>query len=591
MIGSCTGLPTTSPVTPGRGVDEKVDDVARIVVPPPAPGATPEQVVRGFIRAGAAFQESSASTEPVGTAYLAPGSSDRWRPTSQVTVYDRATPVSVARVGPDSFRVSTVAVAVIDESGRYRELPRGTIVEATFEVVEVGGESRIVLPGKGFGVWVSTDDFGRIFDPYRVYYPVVGGRRLVPDVRWLPTGPRLVTLLARAQLGPVPDYLRGTVETGFPEGTQLAVDAVSVQSGLATVVLTAPASSADAAHRRAIWAQLTATLLAAAPVSSVSVEVQESGPLPLPEAAGPARSPVDVGYAFGPLPVPRIALQRNGESVQWVDVTQVDDGVLTPAATGPELPTVPAAYTSLAVAPDRSEIAGVPAGGGEAVRWRGRGRIPVQGVGPGLVPPTYDGMGRLWLADVAPGGGRVWTLETSVGQAEPVSVGWLGGRLPVALAVSRDSTRVALVSTDAGGAEPRLDIAGVVRDAGGRPIALAKPYRQAEPLARIIDVTWLDDTTLAALGSLSAGEATRPFVVELGQGIGLRRRGTADPEQQLLPPVSGATGLAGVSSPRGIVVLTALPSVLVRLGSSWRRVGEATGFALVPVTASFASGR
>ncbi|MBK7273077.1 MAG: hypothetical protein IPI13_07860 [Actinomycetales bacterium] len=83
----------------------------------------------------------------------------------------------------------------------------------------------------------------------------------MPDVRWFAGGPRLGTALARAQLGPVPDYLAGAVETGFPADVTLAVDAVSVDAGIATVVLTPPASAMDLAHRRAIWAQLVATLL------------------------------------------------------------------------------------------------------------------------------------------------------------------------------------------------------------------------------------------------------------------------------------------------------------------------------------------
>ena len=155
----------------------------------------------------------------------------------------------------------------------------------------------------------------QVFDPHRVYYPTAGGKHLVPDVRWFAGGPRLVTALARAQLGPVPDYLAGAVDTGFPADVTLAVDAVSVESGIAPVVLTPPASTTDVARRRAIWAQMVATLLPVPGVTAVSVEVQGAGRLAVPEVTGPLRSASDVGFGAEPLPLPRLEMLRRPASI------------------------------------------------------------------------------------------------------------------------------------------------------------------------------------------------------------------------------------------------------------------------------------
>lgn len=105
----------------------------------------------------------------------------------------------------------------------------------------------------------------------------------------------------------------------------LAVDAVSVDAGIATVVLTPPASAMDLAHRRAIWAQLVATLLRVPESRGVVVEVQGAGRLVVPEVTGPLRSATDVGYGADPLPLPRSALLRLGERLTSVEIARLDD--------------------------------------------------------------------------------------------------------------------------------------------------------------------------------------------------------------------------------------------------------------------------
>ena len=134
----------------------------------------------------------------------------------------------------------------------------------------------------GFGLWLNTDDFDRVFAPYEVNYVLTARKELVPDVRWFPVGPRLVTALARAQLARCPGYLTGVVDTAIPQGTRLAVDAVQVDpTGVATVTLTNSAQTIDPARRRPMWAQFLATLTQAPGVVAVSIEVQGIGKIPV----------------------------------------------------------------------------------------------------------------------------------------------------------------------------------------------------------------------------------------------------------------------------------------------------------------------
>jgi hypothetical protein len=413
-VTACSGLPNSSPVQSGRSVNEKVAPQVRIVVSPPRPGASQEQIVRDFFRAGAAFQDNADNGQPVGNAYLAPGSVGRWRPATSVTVFDRLQIVAVEQLPGDQVRATVGVVATLDNTGHYREAAPGTVAQVVLGLVRVSGEWRIELPTEGFGLWLNTDDFGRVFDPHRVYYPTAGGKHLVPDVRWFAGGPRLVTALARAQLGPVPDYLAGAVDTGFPADVTLAVDAVSVESGIATVVLTPPASTTDVARRRAIWAQMVATLLPVPGVTAVSVEVQGAGRLAVPEVTGPLRSASDVGFGAEPLPLPRTALLRFGDRLTSIEVSRLDDldglgptkspasppagpgpstsvgGVVAPpgSSSSADLPSIPTAYVGLAVSADGADLAAVSAGGSEVARWHERGRVSVPALAPLMLRPA-----------------------------------------------------------------------------------------------------------------------------------------------------------------------------------------------------------
>ncbi len=585
-FAACTGLPASSGVLAGRKVDERVAPQARVIVPPPAPGASMEAVALGFIRAGAAFQEED-NQEPVGRSYLAPSSVDRWRPTSLVTVFDRDSALSATVLSPTQVKVSTQAVAVIDGGGRYRELGPQTPVEAVFDLVQVQGQWRISLPESGFGTWIDTDDFGLLFDAYAVTFPAVSGRRLVPDVRWFASGPRLLTALARAEIGAVPEYLSGAAENAVPDGTKLAVDAVAVQDQIATVVLSSPANTPDVQRRRAMWAQFAAALTQVPGVTGVSLEVTGIGRIVVPDAPGVITSPDQVGYNAVAPTAARVGLLRLGERLVRVDLSRLDaidaeQSAPTSPSGRPELPSIPAGYTGLAMSADGSDLAAVSADATSLSRWHGTAAAAVEGLGTSLTRPAYEGQSRLWVAGLgSDGAAHVWWIDAtkpSGGSAHVVNTSWLQGRVPLSMAVSPDASRVALITRATSGGDTRLEVCGIVRDPAGTPTALAKGYRQGEPLTRLVDATWIDDRTMAALASLQDTDAVRVFTVDLGQGVGLRRVGLSDPT--LGTPVPGAKAVVSAGGNRGFAVMTLAPSVVVRAGSTWRRLGAATELAV-----------
>ena len=243
-LTACGGLPASGPVSEGRRLGESIQDPVRVSVQGPIPDASQESIASGFVRAGADTDE----TRQTGKDFLAPTSVDLWRwSTEDVMVYDSlADGLTVRPVGPDRVEVSVVVIARVSPEGRYEELAPGTVVKAVFGLTKVSGQWRIQLPSTGFGLWLDSNAFDRLYVNENIYYATLTGRRLVPDSRWFPAGPRLTTSLARAQLEPVPGYLGGAVFTGVPPKAKLAVNSVPVDdSGRAVVDLSAAALEAD----------------------------------------------------------------------------------------------------------------------------------------------------------------------------------------------------------------------------------------------------------------------------------------------------------------------------------------------------------
>jgi hypothetical protein len=575
VLAGC-GIPRSSDVLDGRRVGENVAPRAQFVASPPAVGAPQDVIARDFIRAGTAFQETGDDQQVVGRAYLVPGSADLWRPNAlTTTVYDSRTPLTIEQLPSDQVRLTITAVATIDETSHYRELPPYTKVSTVFAMSKVEGEWRIRLPDDGFGLWLNTDDFDRVFGPFQVNYVMTARKELVPDVRWFPLGPRLPTALARAQLGAVPAYLTGVVDTAIPQGTRLAVDAVQVDpSGVATVTLTNSAQTLDPSRRRPMWAQFLATLTQAPGVSSVSLEVQGIGKIPISSLPAAISSLSDLGYAVAPTDPATAGLLRSKDTLERINPQLLGESSLPPAAKGTNaaanLPKVPETYINLATSSDGADIAGVSASRAELARWRGGNGVTVPPFGTALTNPMYASDGRLWIAGQDGGSALIWTFDASrlTGGPSVVKAGWLTGRQVVSLAVSPDATRAAVASKLPNDSDYRLDVAGIVRDENGSATSLTDPYRQGEPLTQFVDVIWLDQVTMAVLAREKAGAVLRPFKVDLGQGVGLRRVGQLDLDQTLIRELPDATSLTSRGGVRGLVVMTPQAAYL-RAGNAW----------------------
>jgi len=574
-LSACGGLPTVSAVQQGSQVGEPAVQPVRVQPDGPSSGATPDQIVRGFLRAGAGagFDDDYA----IARSFFTQNVKDDWQPDSGVKVFGDDSAVTIELLTPSTVRVTALIVAEIDSVGRYRQTPVGTAAQATFGMQKLAVGWRIALPQRGFGLWLSASDLDRIYRPFTIAYVSTTARTIVGDRRWFPITPGLAPTLARAQLAPVPSYLSGAAQTGVPAGTVLAVDAVPIQSGRAVVGLSASALSADPDLRRAMWAQFVTTLMQVPSVTEVSLEVQGAG-LDLPGTPNRVSVMTTLGYQPDSAVLAKDAILRAGTKLSRVSPdrpTNQEQPRKGAQPAGPALPNIPTGWLSLALSWDGQQIAGIGGDHGDLARWQGVQMFQLATFGSELTKPSFDSLNGLWVAGQAGGAAGVWVIDTSlrpIEKAEPrqISAPWLASRTVLALRVASDNQRVALVTSDRAGGDVQVVVAGIVRSANGVAVSLAaEPLRVGWTLTSATDLAWVDDSTLAVVGRVSPKDAVGPQLLEIGGKV------TA------LSPVAGAQLVTNTGGLRGVVVITDRGKVLARAGNGWQELQTGTDF-LIP---------
>ena len=569
VVGGCGGLTTEGPVQPGLevGAEEAPSSNLRYVFPGPRSGDSPEEVVSGFLRAGAA----SDGLYDNARAFLTVTVAEQWNPDAHLVLLADDTPPTTTLVDDTHVRVTATPAGTVDEDGRFTPAAPDAEVSAEFTLTDASDEWRVSELPAGFGRWIQGGDVFRLVQPYSLTYVSTSQRATVPDVRWFPLD-KLVTRLARAQLEPVPAYLEVAAETAVPEGARLLGDAVSVdETGLATVDLVGPGLDPEAPTRQDLWAQFITTLSQDLSVTRIALSVNGT-PVDLPGLDGPAASLADVGYPSRPTTDLALPVVRRGAEVTVFDPSGTVQGDAQPS-TG-EYPEVPSGYTHLALSPDGAELSAVDPGGAGLSRWRDDTRYEVPDFGTDVGAPAYDRRGWLWAGGVGSGDDRLWVVDLAADPTDPeaaaamsVRAGWLAGRRVVEARPSAAGDRVAVLSTEADGSRPRVDLAGVVRGSGGRPEQLAEPMELSTTVRGAQGLTWVDNTQVATIARVGS-QPPAPIVLGVDRSV------------RALPEVDGAESITSTGGERDLYVVTDEGRLMARGSPGWVDNGPADDLAV-----------
>ncbi|WP_430868542.1 LpqB family beta-propeller domain-containing protein [Demequina aurantiaca] len=549
-LAGCASIPDSGPVEEGGGEVPEARPILPFAEGPQA-GDSPTAIVSGFLTASAA---GFASDFSVAREYLSPEANNEWDPSARVVVFNSGALTPEWDEDSSNIQYSVPVAAEIDAAGTLVEAPDGTREIIDFQLSEDDqGEYRISALEDGSVI--AQANFDRLFLPVPLAFASMDETTVVPDLRWLPlnNGP---TWAARELIaGPSP-WLASAVRTGFPPGSALDLDSVVVTDGVAAVKLNT-ASAGTPAERSLVQEQLTRTLTTLPGVVDVTVTVGgvalggdgsialEPGPLPGGTAAAIVASRLGAWDGTdmwvtpdeaGALPVTasHIAWSYQGQSAAFLvdgwtlglsDAIYDDAEILVPMTADMEVPADELDYAELYQ-------------------------------GERLVGPSFDRQGWVWTAETSNGGGLVAVQPG--GDTAEIEARWLDGRSVQSLAVSRDGTRVVVLSREGG--QQLAEVATVVRSEAGVPLTLGEPIPVGVDVTTAIDAQWIDDLTIAILGEAQEEVPSSLWIVTVGG------------DTMLESATVGAMSVTARHGESSLVTVGSDGSVRARVGTGWEEV-------------------
>lgn len=537
VLSACTGLPTTGDPQPGLALGASPEDPDFLpVASDPIDGAGPAAIVEGFMEAAI----TPADNWDTARKFLTPELAASWRPNTGVSIDVSAVTRSfTSNVEDDSeakdgdtadVRVRFDQVASVDATGAYSEAFGAS--NSAFVVVRADGQWRIAEAPDG--VVIDESRFSRVYDDYALQYYDQTWERLVPDVRWFPRRATVATTIAQSLIGGAPSpWLDPAVQSAFPQGVQLARDAVPIDPDqVADVALNRAALGLDPKTLARMRTQLQETLAAAGvQVDQVRFSVDgrtlDAGVVKLVEDPADPGSLVLKGGEFGSLVGNEIT-----------PIPGVTEDIL--AATQP--------ITSIDVAIDGSTAAVQLADG--HVYLTGDDGFNELDARASLIRPSMDPYGFTWsVPSNAP------TALQAIGSdvaPRAIAGAWPDASAISALRVSADGARVAAVVVVGG--ERWVVVSSVIRDDAGVPTELGavEPLTQLE--GGVSGLVWLGADRLGLLTDLD----DRMVLTQIVGGPGT---------SEAAP--TGAVSIAGSRSAAGLRVLGADGAVFARSGSAW----------------------
>ncbi|WP_425308678.1 LpqB family beta-propeller domain-containing protein [Ammonicoccus fulvus] len=523
VLSGCTRIPTSGTVESAEG-PTKVPEVSVEVAPePPTPGASPRMVVEGYLQAMANYQQGYG----VARLYLSSAVRESWRPETGVTVYEDGYGVSAT---PEVATLEAPLVGTIEADGSFRHRTDPLIHD--FHLVrDTDGEWRIGNPPEG--LLISRYLFDKFYASVNLWFFDPSWTTMVPDPVLVPTGNRTPTALLQGLLRGPTDWLSPVVVSAIPSQTRLNVQSAYADAdGVVEVSLSESVAALADEQRSRMAAQVVWTLGQLDGVSGVRFHMN-GAPYAIPEAN---EGVVDI------------------RAFEWLDRTPAggrppavfgatEAGLVTMAegAGNTEIQPVAgpmgelAGVTSFDVAPGRDRVA-VVTDHGHALRLGALTDSPPEVLSArGLLRPQFvqSQTSEVWtIGDLDPPAEPGAVASQTVVRIAPDRTDHLA--LPVmesrvlAFRLSPDGTRMALIRTtpegrrELGVARVNRSLPDIVLD-GWRPVPLGDANDPGPTL--VVDVGWLDPTTLIVLAGAGDRQPVKPYrvgvyatsVTEIGQ--------------------------------------------------------------------------
>lgn len=524
-LSGCATLPTSGPVLVGGPITVEGSTEVEYLPAGPAEGATPREILDGFIAAGAAPQNNFR----IARSFLTDATALTWNPQRETIV--RGVDARFETNSSTELTFTTSVVARVDESGVYEPESFARSISWNFTFTLIDGEWRLIsVPNVTL---VTEVAFASAYDEYTVYFYNSDRTAFIPDVRVFARQADPVTSVARAAIAGPSKYLPNA-STAFPPESALAIAPVDVVSGRALVDVSDDVAQSSIADQRAMLSQMGESLAQLPGIASTALSINR---VSLPITASP-----DLDST--PRVDDRPLIVENGT------VGYLADGAVDPI---PQNSDRIANLSPTSVSYDA--MTGVAAVGTRFGVYRVGDRTDRISNEASLVDPQIDGSQSVWW--VSPGSPNTITLFED-GRRSTIQSPWGRQVQIVGLEVSREDARIAVAVNDGGRAF--LFVAAIEVDETGHVVGV-DGYRSLHvSVERILDLAWSDATHVAYLGSLNS--VVRAEVATVGG------RTTLVGQPQDPARISGGnTGVAG------LVVLAENGQLWKPRGAGWQSTG------------------
>lgn len=539
-LTACSSIPTDSPVGHiEAGSGEPGASSARIP-DGPEPGDSIGEIVRGFLAAGA----GTGNNFSVAKSFLTEAEAQEWKPQESVSLLPNDTDLDSLNYEVTSdqktLTMSAPVVGLVDSSGIFNSTKPGTQSNMEFSLRQENGEWRIASAPNG--LLISQTEFRTVFLNYSLEFFTSDYNYLVPDSRWFLRSSSTPTAIINELLsGPAP-YLSGAVVTSIPDGAKLSdSNVVSIENGVAKVSLGNQSAAPTDREKGLIRQQIASTLKGIPSISSIEVSV--GGQL-ISESLQP-KTDTSVQVDGPPVVLAKNRLSR----ISGTTVAKVENS--------PNLSKAEA--SDPAVSFDDSFYVYLQHAGKQLMRLKADG-VDSTSIfeGKKLVRPSVDRFNMVWTGESA-NKGKI-TAVGKDGQSYSVAADFLSGRDLIDLEVSRDGTRIALLSKHKGESS-RIDVVGIPRDKAGNPSrgVSEAPIEVGSNFDKVKDISWAGSTSLVALAAMENARI-QPF-----------RIGVTGPPEQLGEVPEGSRIAAGEDG-RSILVTSSAGDIYSYNSNAWQKL-------------------
>lgn len=509
-MAGCSEVPASGPVERyPRSAQSSVAPGVQIAAAAPRMGATPDEVLAGYLSAMATYQAGYPSAK----LFLTPDAAEKWNPDEGITVYEAEghRPITTAT----SAIVDVPVVGTVTSDGHYVAV-QNTTLRHNFSMTLSEGEWRIGDAPQG--LLISQRSFERYFRATLLYFLSPRATTMAPEVVYLPAGNTNPTMALQALLRGPSAWLRPAVLNAIPAGTSMTIPAVVIDRlGVAVVPLTGQIAGLPDSQRSQLAAQVVWTLARFPEVNGVTF-TSDGQPFAVPnqDDAGVIRLSDFRDHQIVAEPVitdafvvnqgilGRLDEHANGQFIGW-------SGAFGKTDWGDTVGDFGLGHDGATVAvvnADRTRLFTGAADSSAAVR---------RYVGTGLGRPQVMRDASVWVSTKDATGRAALVLIEASGKVTTFHPAGLEKASIDAFSVSPDGTRIAVVART--GATSALGLLRVQRGAGVVDGWRVVPIVGAQgAVVDFGDVGWTDPVTLTLLGSVAGDTAFSVYSADLDGG-------------------------------------------------------------------------